>query len=162
MILKSLIITLVFVTLLSCASIGDKEHSETFVRSGISICGGGLESGVVATIEAEYRKQRGNLDAGFKQYVRTVLDANDVSEVKYKNYINCVLTIDKREREDENKQSCLSACDRPRIQCLSDKNETIIVVLEKGRQDVTNNALLDSGYLKNSAMKHVILTNLTT
>lgn len=109
----------VFLSLLFSCAVGPtpQQRSDNFVRSGISVCGGGLDSGVSATIEAEYEKQKGNIDAGFKEYVHTILDANGASEQKYEKYINCILTIDERERITHKSKQCKSDCNNAHVQC---------------------------------------------
>ena len=89
--------------------------------SAIGVCGGGLEQGIKTSIEAEYEKVTGRLDAGFSRYIKTVLDANGVSEAKYDKYIKCVLEIDKRQREKLSRylknQSCKNSCKTNKNSC---------------------------------------------
>ena len=120
--------------LVSCGgSVVTQDGRDDLLHSGISICGGGLDTGVTATIEAEYEKYKGNIDAGFKQYVHAVLDANGVSEEKYELYINCVLTVDERDRISKEKAGCKSSCDRSRNQCISDKESAYTQCIRKGK-----------------------------
>lgn len=122
MIKLTFIATLMTIFLVSCqGTVATVEGRNDLLHSGISICGGGIDTGVTATIEAEYEKQKGNIDSGFKQYVRAVLDANGASEQKYEKYIDCVLQVDERERQTRDRALCQSSCDRIKNQCISDK-----------------------------------------
>ena len=133
MIRKNIFILFLAILLVSCGSIDVKDNDNKLLTSGISICGGGLDKGVSATIEAEYEKQKGNIDAGFKQYVHAVLDANGASEQKYERYINCVLEVDGRERKSKDKSMCRSSCDKNRTLCINDNKSTYNQCIRKGQ-----------------------------
>lgn len=119
--------------LVSCKTIDVKESNNKLLTSGIAICGGGIDRGVSATLEAEYEKQKGNIDAGFKQYVYAVLDANGASEQKYERYINCVLEVDQRERKTKDKSMCIDSCEKSRNLCMSDNKATYNQCIRKGQ-----------------------------
>ena len=135
MIIKNICILFLALLLVSCKTIDVKTTDNNLLTSGISICGGGLDKGLSATIEAEYKKQKlkGNIDAGFKQYVHAVLDANGASEEKYERYINCVLEVDGRERKSKDKSMCINSCDKNRTFCISDNEATYNQCIRKGQ-----------------------------
>lgn len=108
--------------LVACAGPNISVKNEK-TASAIGICGGGIDDGIKANIEAEYVKLKGRVDASFSRYVKTIFNANDVSDEKYKQYIACVLEMDRRQRADtartEGGLICSERCKFIRISCNS-------------------------------------------
>lgn len=97
--------------------------------SAIGQCGGGIKSGATAGIEAEYKKLElaGGIDANFERYVKSVLDANGVSDEKYNSYIACILIIDERRRSEKasmlQREMCTGACNNDKNSCDAESRQ---------------------------------------
>ena len=78
--------------------------------SAIAMCGGGLDDGVTAAVEAEFERLSVRGITEFRRSVKAILNANDVSNEKYDRYIKCVLEIHRVRLEVESDHKEAEAC----------------------------------------------------
>lgn len=94
-------------------------------RSGIAVCGGSLAPAVSANIESEYKKLATKVDDDFKQYVLTILTANNVNQEKYDAFMNCVLAVEEKEFTQFDLGQKTMACDDTRKQCVAENPDCV-------------------------------------
>ena len=87
--------------------------------STIAMCGGGLDDGVTAAVEAEFERLSVRGITEFRRSVKAILNANDVSNEKYDRYIKCVLEIHRVRLEVESDHKEAEAC-KDRCTSLND------------------------------------------
>ena len=91
------------------------------VRSGVSVCGGSFTATVTANLQSEYKKLTTKVDASFKQYVYTVLTANNISQAQRDAFINCIVAVEEKQFARFALAEQEMACDDVRQQCASVK-----------------------------------------
>lgn len=110
------------------------------INSPIAVCGAGFDYELGARLAAEWQKAGGQLTAGFQEFVRSsIFNRTDISssdkQLMYQNYINCVLEIDRRQRESAGTcegrcSSILSSCrnktQRAFARCIGEAQELCI------------------------------------
>ena len=97
--------------------------------SAIAMCGGGLDDGVTAAVEAEFERLSVRGITEFRRSVKAILNANDVSNEKYDRYIKCVLEIHRvrLEVESDHKEAeaCKDRCTSLNDSCQANNRKTV-------------------------------------
>lgn len=94
-------------------------------RSAIATCGGALAPAVSTNIDIEYKKLTAKVDENFKQYVHTVLTANNVSQEKYDAFMDCVVAVETRELIPFEREQRRMACENARNQCANENKDCL-------------------------------------